>query len=148
MLASNAPTAGRVWQAAVIALLVLILVGVWRGSAPLTPPALAQNQPLAGARGVFAFTGQLDRDSYGLFMLDADQNTLWCYALDPHESGHKLRLVAARSFLFDRYLTSLNVDGLTPQQVRDLVNHERRQRLDLNTEQPSSDPLDFATDTP
>jgi len=68
----------------VIALLLAFLAGVFVMQSPgsLLPIAAAQNAPAAGARGIYAFTGQLDRDHHGLFMLDIDQGTLWCYEFE------------------------------------------------------------------
>ncbi len=89
--------------------------------------ALAQNQPLAGARGIFAFTGQLDRNSYGLFMLDVDQSTLWAYEIQTTKDGARnLRLVAARTFVYDRYLRDFNCVAPSFRDVQRLVEHERR----------------------
>ncbi|HRX86313.1 MAG TPA: hypothetical protein P5572_14935 [Phycisphaerae bacterium] len=65
--------------------------------------AYAQPTLSGGARGVFAFTGQLTRDSYGLFMVDVDVGTVWCYRY--MTSGDKvLKLVAVRDWRYDRYL--------------------------------------------
>jgi len=89
------------------------------------PEALAQNQPLAGARGVYAFTGPLDRDQYGLFMLDIDQGTLWCYAFENVAGTRKLRLVAARSWVYDRYLQDFNSAPPDFRAVQKLVSQQR-----------------------
>ena len=51
--------------------------------------------PMVGARGIFAFTGQLDRHSYGLFMMDVDSSNVWCYQYVPGRG--RFRLVSARS---------------------------------------------------
>src|SRR4051812_13940851 len=64
--------------------------------------ALAQSTGMLGARGLFAFTGQLDRDKYGLWMMDVDAGTVWCYEYNPVKK--RMRLAAARSFRWDRYL--------------------------------------------
>ena len=69
------------WVIAVLLAVIATALWVLPGD-PLLRTATAQNQPLAGARGVFAFTGQLDRDRYGLFMLDVDQGTIWCYEME------------------------------------------------------------------
>ena len=67
--------------------------------------------PAAGARSIYAFTGQLDGKSYGLFMMDVDSGTIWCYEIAKGQPGmgSSLRLVAARSWIFDRYLEEFNV---------------------------------------
>jgi hypothetical protein len=82
------------------------------------------DSPMAGARGVFAFTGQLDKESYGVFMMDVDNRTLWCYQYLPLK--RKLRLVAARSFERDRYLEDFNNDGPTKDEVKGIIDDQRR----------------------
>ena len=48
---------------------------------------------MAGARGIFAFTGQIDQNRFGLFMMDVDSSNVWCYEYLP--GSRKLKLVAA-----------------------------------------------------
>ena len=108
-------------------LLAVIAVGVWTHSpADLLPSAMAQGQPLAGARGVYAFTGQLDANRSGLFMLDVDQGTIWCYELENQGGTRKLRLVAARTWLYDRYLQDFNCAPPDFRMVRKLVAEQRQ----------------------
>jgi hypothetical protein len=38
-----------------------------------------------------------------------------------------LKLLAARSFIYDRYLTNFNNGGLSPQDVEQLVQQQREQ---------------------
>ncbi len=109
-------------------LLALIAAGLWfRPATSLLPTALAQQQSLAGARGVFAFTGPLERDQYGLFMLDVDQGTIWCYAFENQGGASKLRLVAARSWVYDRYLQDFNCAAPDFRTVQKLVAAQRAQ---------------------
>jgi hypothetical protein len=110
-------------------LLAVIATALWmRPPGPLLPAAAAQSPPgLAGARGVYAFTGPLERDQYGLFMLDVDQGTLWCYAFDNVGGTNKLRLVAARSWVYDRYLQDFNCAPPDFRAVQRLVNQQRAQ---------------------
>lgn len=114
------------WLIAV--LLAVIATGLWmRPGTPSLPAAWAQNQPLVGARGIFAFTGPLDRDRYGLFMLDVDEGTIWCYAFDTVAGTYKLRLIAARSWIYDRYLQDFNCAEPDFRAVQALVNQQRAQ---------------------
>lgn len=107
-------------------LLAVIAGGLWlRPAGPWLPAAWAQNRPLAGARGVYAFTGQLDRDRYGLFMLDVDQGTIWCYELQEVGGTPKLRLVAARTWIYDRYLQDFNCAAPDFRMVQELVAQQR-----------------------
>jgi hypothetical protein len=92
--------------------------------APALPIALADT-PMAGARGIFAFTGQIDQNRYGLFMLDVDTRNVWCYEYLP--STRKVRLVFTRSFDFDRYLEDYNNDkDTTPAMIRKMLEEQRR----------------------
>jgi hypothetical protein len=88
-----------------------------------------------GARGISAFSGQITRNTYGIFMLDVDTGTIWCYELSGATDGPKqLRLVAARSWVFDRYLEEFNVGDPTPAAVADLVEKQVTQRQRLQKE--------------
>ncbi len=111
----------------VIGLLAIIAAGVWLRSDTGFSPVFAQNQPALGARGVFAIAGQIDRNQYGLFMLDVDQGTVWCYGLENVGGTQRLRLVAARSWIYDRYLHDYNGVGLSFREVQQLVAQQRGQ---------------------
>jgi len=70
--------------------------------------AFGQVTGSGGARGMFAFTGQLTKDAYGVFMVDVDAGTIWCYR---YMGGRNtLNLVAARDWRYDRYLTSYSTE--------------------------------------
>jgi len=65
---------------------------------------------------------QIARDSYGLAMVDTAQQTLWIYELNSRGPAHKrLRLLAARSWRYDRKLEEFNTDEPTPRQVKMLL---------------------------
>jgi hypothetical protein len=102
------------WVIAVV--LAAIAGALWvRPAGGLLPAASAQNQRLAGARGVYAFTGQLDQSRHGLFMLDVDSA----------DGTRKLRLVAARSWVYDRYLQDFNCASPDFRMVQRLVAQQR-----------------------
>lgn len=92
--------------------------------------AMAQSVPGGGARGIYAFTGQLSSKSWGLFMVDVDNATMWIYELKKNAASGQtqLELVAARKWMYDRYLEELNVDGLTPGAVEALVRNQEAAR--------------------
>lgn len=115
------------WMIAV--LLAFIAGSLWsRPSAdPLLPEALAQTTPMAGARGVFAFAGQIDANRHGLFMLDIEQGTVWCYEIVNVDGVKKLSLVAGRTWIYDRYLRSYRCTSPTYGEIRDLLAAERDQ---------------------
>lgn len=89
------------------------------------PPALAQTGSAEGhASSVFAIAGQLTRDTYGLYLVDVPNSTICVYQYLPID--RRFRLMAARTFLYDRQLDSYNSDSPTPAEVRDLVAEARR----------------------
>ncbi len=107
-------------------------VAVWvidRRPAPAPQAAYAQTAAPAplGARGIYMCPAQLGPTTFGLYMIDVDAGTLWCYEYTPNQ----LRLVAARSWIFDRYLEEYNVAGLRPADVAKLVQQQRSQRSRL-----------------
>lgn len=114
----------------VIAVILAFIAGMlWsRDSSTVTPTALAQSSTMAGARGVYALAGQLDRETFGLFMLDIEQGTMWCYELDSVDGVRRLRLVAGRSWLYDRYLRDFNCLPPGYREVQDLVSLQRQPR--------------------
>jgi hypothetical protein len=116
------PTALWIIAAGLAAIALLLLV---RSGPQGLPEALAQNT-LVGSRGLHAFTGQLDRDTYGLFMMDVDSGNVWVYEYVPRK--RTLKLVAARSFIYDRYLDNYNCDEPSPQQVEELLQRARNAR--------------------
>lgn len=85
--------------------------------------AHAQSVSHAGARGVFAFTGQLTKNTYGVFLVDVDTATVWCYEYVPGKP--ELRLVAGRTWTFDRYLKNFNAGSPSPEEIRELVEQQR-----------------------
>ena len=116
----------------IIAVLLAFIAGTLWSQGPRggLPEANAQNSPLMGARGVYAFTGQLDQNSFGLFMLDIEQGTIWCYELERDQGVRKLRLIAARSWVYDRYLHEFNCAKPTYSDMQKLVAEQRRKALD------------------
>lgn len=110
----------------IIAILLAIIATalVVRSPGPLMVQAAYGDTPMAGARGIFAFTGQLDKNSYGLFMMDVDARTVWCYQYLP--TTRKLKLVAARSFVHDNYLREYNNETPTVDDIKGIVEDQRR----------------------
>jgi len=110
-----------------IALAILAAGMFVRSDQPVLPAALAQATRQAGARGVFAFSGQLSENSYGLFLVDVDAGTIWCY--EYLEGKKKFRLAGARSWLFDRYLEDQDFLGPSPDEVEQMVEQQRLIKL-------------------
>ncbi len=97
-----------------------------RGGSPLGDMAFGQPTTSAGARGVFAFSGQLTKNTYGVYVVDTDTATMWMYEY----LGAKgcLRLAASRSWRFDRYLENHNLCDLPPETVEQMVEEQRLNR--------------------
>jgi hypothetical protein len=113
------------WLIAALLAIIAILLAFPR-EVPWLGRAFAQQAPLLGARGVYAFPIQLTQKTYGICMMDVDASTVWFYEYMP--TTHKLRLASARSWIFDRYLEEYNVEGLAPNEVGELVSKQRSQR--------------------
>ncbi len=108
--------------------------------------ALGQDVPIAGARGIHAFSGQIAENRYGLFMMDVDAGTIWCYEYLP--ATRKLMLVAARTFRYDRYLEDFNNDRQTsPEQVQAMLRDQSRIRDRIGGGQAASQENGDALDT-
>ncbi len=103
---------------AVVALLAWQLV---------SPAGLASAQSAASASSangpVTAIAGQLTKDNYGLYLIDAQSGTICVYQYFP--SDRKLRLMSARAFLFDRQLDEYNTEPPLSE-INDLVRNARR----------------------
>lgn len=118
----------------VLAVLATSMVMRWDESRWLRS-ALAQTAgsgatPMQGGRGIYAFTGQLTSKTYGLFMMDVDSGTLWCYELQHGANGEpQLKLVAARSWVYDRYLEEFNAADPIPSAVKVLVQQQRAAQI-------------------
>ncbi len=83
-----------------------------------------------GAAGIHAFSGQLDRSTFGIFMVDVDAATIWCYALERnnYDGQFKMKLVAARSWWNDSQLEEYNVLDPTPGAVGEMLKQMAAQR--------------------
>lgn len=108
----------------VIAACLLVEAGM--GLAP------AQAQTGTGKAGnVFAVAGQVERDTYGLYLVDLENNTICVYQYLP--SVRKLRLMAARTTQYDRRLEDFNTEP-PPREMKKLV--EQARTLDSATTKP------------
>lgn len=103
-----------------IAACLLIEVG-WTASA-----ARAQVAGTGGAPQAFAVAGKVTPETYGLYLIDLKQSTICVYQYLP--ASRKLRLMAARSFAFDRLLEDFNNEKPTPREVKKLVEQQRSLR--------------------
>ncbi len=108
---------------AVIAFALLTRPGV----PSFLPVAAAQNQPpIAGGAGVFIMPAQFSANTWGVYLLDVDSQTLAAYQFLP--SPRSLQLVAARTYRFDRGLQNFNTAAPSPREVEELLKMEDRVR--------------------
>jgi hypothetical protein len=126
----------------VLGVLTLFFVGSKLGS-----PASAQAELQTGSNSeILVVPIQIERDKYGLAMVDTVGQTLWIYELNSTGPAHsRLRLLAARSWQYDRLLKQYNTAELKPEQVRMLLEEEelgkqpkeqvkeKQRDLDVNT---------------
>jgi hypothetical protein len=71
---------------------------------------------------------QLGPATYGLYLMDVDSGTISVYKTNP--DGNRFRLMAARSFKYDRFLEDFNNDMPHPKEVQKLVE-DQAQRVGL-----------------
>lgn len=117
------------WIIAILLAIIATALLVRPGSSLMVGSAHADTSML-GARGIFAFTGQLGKDSYGLFMMDVDSSNVWCYQYQP--GSRKLQLVAARSFLYDRYLEDYQNDAPSPLMTKQMLETQRQMKARIS----------------
>lgn len=91
----------------------------------LDSPASAQAELQASTDGgILVVPIQIERDSYGLAMVDTVSQTLWIYELNSRGPAHnRLRLLAARSWRYDRLLQQYNTAEPKPEQIRMLLEN-------------------------
>src|SRR6185436_15126063 len=96
---------------------------ILRTDNPLSGSSAFAQTNMLGARGLFAFTGQIGQDKYGLWMMDIDAATIWCYEYNP--VARRMRLVAGRTFRWDRYLENFGQDDqTTPEKIQKVLDQE------------------------
>jgi hypothetical protein len=111
--------------------------------------AFGGDPPPPGARGVYAFTGQLAENRYGLFLMDVDAGNIWCYEYLP--GTRKLMLVAARTYRYDRYLEDYSNDPqTTPEKVQALLRNQNRikERINGGEASPTAADDELGTEVP
>ncbi|MHC4792269.1 MAG: hypothetical protein ACYS8Y_12715 [Planctomycetota bacterium] len=111
----------------VLGVMCLFFIGSKLGS-----PASAQAElPNGTAGGIFVIPVQIERDSYGLAMVDTVGQTLWIYELNSRGPAHnRLRLLAARSWRYDKLLQQYNTAEPKPEQVKRLLENLGEQLIE------------------
>ena len=117
----------------VLGVLVLFFIGSKFGS-----PASAEVELQAGSDSqILVVPIQIERDRYGLAMVDTVGQTLWIYELNSRGPAHnRLRLFAARSWQYDRLLKQYNTAEPKPEQVRMMLEDLGEQLKERVKEKP------------
>jgi hypothetical protein len=115
------------WVIAGALVVIAVTLLVRPAEQPLQGLAFGQPVTSGGARGIFAFSGQLSKGTYGVYMVDVDAMTTWVYEYLPQKGC--LRLAAARTWRYDRYLEDYNVCGPPPDAVERMVEDQREYRI-------------------
>jgi len=103
----------------------ILLALVTRSTGPsLIAPAMAEQPPIAGGGGVYLMPGQIAPNTWGVYMMDIDAQTLMVYQYTPGDN--QLKLKASRSFQYDRKLKNFNSGNPTPAEVKELVEREQQ----------------------
>jgi len=105
---------------AVIATCLVIEVGVAASAAS------AQTAGTGGTPMVFAVAGKVTPETYGLYLVDLEHGNICVYQYLP--ANRRIRLMAARTFVFDRQLEDFNNESPTPREVKKLVEQQRSLR--------------------
>lgn len=104
----------------VLVVLCLFFIGAKLGS-----PEDAQAKLHTGTEtGILVLPVQTGRDSYGLVMVDTVGQTLWLYEINSRGPADScLKLLAARSWQYDRLLQQYNTAEPKPEQVKMMLEN-------------------------
>jgi hypothetical protein len=86
--------------------------------------ACAQQRAAVRAETVFVAAGQISDETYGLYLVDYENETICVYEYVPQD--RRLRLRAARTYQFDAQLDEYNTDKPLPRDVKELVEQHGR----------------------
>ena len=120
---------GALWaNAAAIGLLAggLLLRGEAAPAFPsMLPTAWAggQPQPIAGGGGLYLMPAQLSSNSWGVYVMDVDRQSLMVYHFDPN--AKRLNFIAAREIVHDRQLGNYNTFP-NPAEIKSIAEKERQ----------------------
>ena len=129
------------WVIAVALVSIAVQLAMRPGGTTVDSAAFAQaTGGGAGARGVFAFSGQLSKGTFGVFVVDTDSSTIWAYEYLAAKGC--LRLAGARTWRYDRYLENYNSCDLPPEAVEQMVEEQRQYRLQSSETDKSNEGTD------
>lgn len=104
-------------------ILAVAMIYVWVLGSRLKTPTIAEATPQETSQGeVLVVPIQIDRDNYGIAMVDTNRQSLWIYELNRRAAAHnRLRLLAARSWKYDKLLEDYNTAEPKPKQIKELL---------------------------
>lgn len=100
----------------IIAVGLLVTLGLGSGSPSI--PSISDGKP-----SVFVVSGQISRETYGVYLVDYENSTICVYQYFPKD--RKLRLMAARTYAFDVQLDEYNTAPL-PRKIKKMVQEHKR----------------------
>lgn len=89
----------------------------------LLPAAYGQVQPIAGGGGLYLMPAQLSSNTWGVYVMDVDRQSLLVYHFDP--AAKRLNFIAARELSHDRQLGNYNTFP-DPQEIRSIAEKQRQ----------------------
>lgn len=96
---------------------------------PLEPFAARAAESVAPST-ILAVPVQISRDTQGIALIDTRSRTIWVYEFFDRQTGFKqIRLMAARSWEYDRLLTEWNSADPTPQQIRSVLENIHQKQM-------------------
>lgn len=113
-----------------VSVLAAAVVGLFiaRHTVDLPAEAQAAVQPVSDGR-ILVLPVQVGRDSYGIAMVDTVAERLWVYEISSRTTAHnRLRLLAARSWQYDKLLDEYNTADPKPRQVKELLEKLSRKQ--------------------
>lgn len=109
----------------IVAVLVAVSVGLIYEVVQADPNGSQDDATQVTSKdNLIVVSGQVARDSYGLYLVDTDNKTICVYQWIP--ATRKMRLMASRTFVYDVRLDDYNCDSPTPREVKRLVDQQRR----------------------
>ncbi|HPB92477.1 MAG TPA: hypothetical protein PLR31_02870 [Anaerohalosphaeraceae bacterium] len=97
---------------------------------PISPYTAQASADLASGSAILAVPIQISRENQGIALIDTRNRTLWIYELFDRQTGFKqIRLMAARSWEYDRLLTEWNSAEPTPQQIRTVLENIHQKQM-------------------
>jgi len=127
-------SSSAIWMVVVLLAVIAACLMIEVGASVASGRVGQRGDSAAGNSTTLAVSGQISRDSYGLYLVDLENRTICVYQWLP--TLRELRLAAARTYIYDRELDAYNTQPL-PKEIRNLVAGARR--LEAPATRPTSE---------